>query len=432
MKENPNSDESQGLVICDITVRNGDLKSLSDTAVKLYNLKSQFPKVRKNVPNSNLPDYFMEISPASIQLSRKLPRKSDRGYTKRKPITAWSSKSRANMVKRLFTLDYSPLFGDELRTPVMITLTYPGEWQSVAPDGKAAKRHIAMFRKRYEREFGEPLRGVWKQEFQRRGAPHTHILTSINFDLGLFQLWVSKAWSEIVNHQDQSERDKHLRAGTGVQAWYDFYRDKPYLIAIYFGKHASPSNGGVKDYQNRPPQQWIDAGSIGRFWGYWGIESLTVKVQIEYEDSLFYQRTLRRWNRANSKPKRQRVRRVNTKTGQVHYRNVTRRQTRMTHNGGFISVPQVLEMVKSMQMRASSHEYLQARKLHPTMKSMPAIPPSTGQRPQNGRFKWLRELFAWICRLPIMSVVARRLKKTTKGGGYGERELGCCQNCKKR
>ncbi len=339
MREKQNSEKSQGLVICDITVRELGNKCLSNSSRKLDEVKAKFPKVRQNVPNSNLPDYYIEISPASIQLSRKNPQRPDRGYTKRKAITAWSSKSRANMIKRLFTLDYSPLFADESRTPVMITLTYPGEWESVAPNGQIAKRHISMFRKRYEREFGEPLRGVWKQEFQRRGAPHTHILTSINSNLGLFQLWVSKAWSEIVDHKVPAQRANHLLAGTGVQAWYDFYRDKPYLIAVYFGKHASPSKGGVKDYQNKPPQLWVDAGQVGRFWGYWGLSKLVVKAHIEHKDSLFIQRTLRHWHHANSKPKKMRVRRVNQKSGVISYRWVSRKTRKMNHLGGFISVP---------------------------------------------------------------------------------------------
>jgi hypothetical protein len=179
------------------------------------------------------------------------------------------------MLKRLLSLDYSPLFGNSKRTPVMITLTYPGEWQSVAKDGKASKRHIELLKKRYEREFGEPLIGVWKLEFQSRGAPHTHILSSITMELGLFQVWLSKAWSEIVAHPDPDQREKHLRAGTQVKAWPDFYKETPHSISHYFGKHSSANKGGVKEYQNRAPELWIQSGSIGRFWGYWGLTPAT-------------------------------------------------------------------------------------------------------------------------------------------------------------
>jgi hypothetical protein len=252
------------------------------------------------------------------------------------------------MLKTLFSLDYSPLFADAKRTPVMVTLTYPGEWESVAPNGQAAKRHLSMFRKRYLRAFDEAFNGVWKLEFQRRGAPHIHILTSVKSDLGLFQLWVSKAWAEIVNHPDEKQKEKHLKAGTQVQAWYDFFRDKPYLIAHYFGKHASANKRGVKEYQNRPPALWIEAGSIGRFWGYWGLSQAKAKVRLSREDSLFVQRTLRRWHEANSSLKKVRVRRINQKTGVITYRWATRRHKRLTHQGGYISVPDGVGMTETL------------------------------------------------------------------------------------
>lgn len=56
----------------------------------------------------------------------------------------------------------------------MITLTYPGGWEVVAPDGASVKRHMVLWRNRFQREYGEPGRCIWKLEFQRRGAPHIH------------------------------------------------------------------------------------------------------------------------------------------------------------------------------------------------------------------------------------------------------------------
>ena len=57
----------------------------------------------------------------------------------------------------------------------MVTLTCPGDWESVAPDGASVKRHMVVWRKRFQREWGEPARYIWKLEFQRRGAPHIHL-----------------------------------------------------------------------------------------------------------------------------------------------------------------------------------------------------------------------------------------------------------------
>jgi hypothetical protein len=124
-------------------------------------------------------------------------------------IHAWSSRSRTRMVARLSDLDYTRLYGryrtfdacghdyaDFLgacpacrstratlvdrsrRLPAMLTLTYPGDWLVVAPDGETVKRHFNALARRYERAWNEPLVCVWKLEFQARGAPHLHLSTT--------------------------------------------------------------------------------------------------------------------------------------------------------------------------------------------------------------------------------------------------------------
>lgn len=69
-------------------------------------------------------------------------------------ITCWSRKSRSAMCRTLAELDYTPLAASG-RIPAMVTLTYPGYWETVAPDGAAAKRHMMLWCKRFHREYGE-------------------------------------------------------------------------------------------------------------------------------------------------------------------------------------------------------------------------------------------------------------------------------------
>lgn len=78
------------------------------------------------------------------------------------------------MCRTFAELDYSPLVQSG-RVPAMITLTYPGDWEVITRDGASVNRHIVLWRKRFERECGEPVRYIWKLEFQRRGAPHIHL-----------------------------------------------------------------------------------------------------------------------------------------------------------------------------------------------------------------------------------------------------------------
>ncbi len=45
----------------------------------------------------------------------------------------------------------------------MLTLTYPGDWLTVAPTAEAAIEHFWALCKRYARAWGEALIGPWKR-----------------------------------------------------------------------------------------------------------------------------------------------------------------------------------------------------------------------------------------------------------------------------
>ena len=79
------------------------------------------------------------------------------------------------------------------------TLTYPGDWKCVAPGGASVKRHMRLWRKRFQREWGEPARYIWKLEFQRRGARSGR----------KFRDWLSQEWADIVAHPDSDQRARH-------------------------------------------------------------------------------------------------------------------------------------------------------------------------------------------------------------------------------
>lgn len=99
------------------------------------------------------------------------------------------------------------------RLPAMVTLTYPGDWVTVAPAAETAAEHFASLCKRYQRAWGEPLIGPWKKEFQARGAPHFHLSTTPpmgfttiadpqtgqKMEVG-FRRWLSITWADIVSH----------------------------------------------------------------------------------------------------------------------------------------------------------------------------------------------------------------------------------------
>lgn len=253
-------------------------------------------------------------------------------------ITSWSRKSRARMVRTLAELDYAPLF-DGGGTPAMVTLTYPGDWVPVAGSAKACKAHVDALKKRFQRHYGRPLVGVWKREFQRRGAPHYHLLMvppRERIDGEGFREWLSRTWVEIVAHPDPAERARHLVAGTGIDYAEGMRARDPKRLAVYFSKHGAFA---AKDYQNDAPAEWIAAGSVGRFWGFWGLDKATATVEVTPDEAIAAARTMRRWQRANGYRVQREVWRTDTRTGaQYRRKSGTWSGSRMRGHLGFVIV----------------------------------------------------------------------------------------------
>lgn len=234
-------------------------------------------------------------------------------------ITSWSRKSRSRMVHRLSTLDYGPMIGDGTRSPVMVTLTYPGDWIRVAPSAAACTAHLKALSLRFKRAYKVPLVGVWKREFQSRGAPHFHILMVPPVAYSEFVMWLSSTWADVVAAPDPMERRRHLVAGTGVDVAKGATMKDPRRIGVYFSKHGAFA---AKDYQNEAPDLWvggmqpqcvgscehescqIKGGSTGRFWGRWGLKPAEAAVHLTPREALHAARVLARWHRANRHMKR--------------------------------------------------------------------------------------------------------------------------------
>ena len=332
------SGDAGGLVISAKTARQqSSRKFVSRDEIK--DAVSHLPSIHPDDLPERLSRFEVSFSPASIRVSQTDPkRKGERSdnWQPRQPVMEWSDKSRSKMVERLATLDYSP-FDIPNSLLAFITLTYPSDWLAVAPTASHAKTHLHSFRKRFERAFGRPFFAVWKMEFQRRGAPHFHLLAPVPSGVG-FGDWLSHAWADIVNHPDPVQREKHLSAGTGIDRAKGINADTAQRISYYFSKHAS-ANKGVKEYQNRPPAEWMEAGSVGRFWGYWGIEPSTETIIMSDEHALLVARILRRWQKANRKLVRVKVWRTNMRTGEIYQRSVRRRQRVVPASRAFRLVP---------------------------------------------------------------------------------------------
>lgn len=339
LENNHSESDSQGLVICSITARE---KNESFVCEKdLLEAKAHFPEVSREKYDYQ-DRFFVTLTPGMVKISRKKALLSSTSSTSsirgsKSPIVKWTRKSRATMVAKLASLDYSPMFASVDLIPVMLTLTYPNKWQDVVPSAIVAKKHLRILQKRWERKFGSPMYAIWKMEFQRRGAPHFHIFTSTKTIDQDFKNWLSKNWAEIVDSQDPAEYQKHLKAGTGLDVAIGWKALETKLITSYFLKHNSPGNR-TKEYQNQPPQEWINQGSVGRFWGVFNLKSLAVEIEVSKPDAEHLARVLRKLHRSKSSPRRLNRWRVNRKTGEIKLKSLVGRVKRFTTTSGFLVV----------------------------------------------------------------------------------------------
>lgn len=388
--EGPEGGEAAGLVLSDISARPGDLwtprfpsPDLVQAAAAMFT-STATPGASKSAGSGAAlaarrweqqegPRWRISIAPGVIQIGQRDPARHDRteerrrhahqvavdvavacgdlddepGSGRKAAITEWSAKSRAQMVKTFAQLDYSGMITGD-RIPAMITLTLPGDWTAVAPDGQAFKRLVRRFLERWHRAWGARLVGLWKLEFQRRGAPHVHIFTvpphgSPRSGPAAFRPWLSQVWADVVAHPDLAERARHLLAGTAVDFATGLRSADPKRLAIYFAKHSAADAGQSKEYQHRVPESWRrpDSGP-GRFWGYWGLTKALGIVEIASTDAILAARTLRRWSRAQRRTRVVRVYRpvIDWSTGELRdrWRRSTVRAVRLERGRGFICV----------------------------------------------------------------------------------------------
>jgi hypothetical protein len=163
---------------------------------------------------------------------------------KRGEVKGFSAAARKRMLELLNQLTFERI--------TFVTLTYPKEWN---PDGHEYKKHLRRFRARMERKYPK-IRVLWRLEFQKRGAPHFHLLL---FDAPfLCRFCLSYDWYKSVSSGDR----KHLKYGTNVRGVAS--RGENGKIISYVAKYAAKplQEGAVKD------DDWT-----GRYYGRWNIKT---------------------------------------------------------------------------------------------------------------------------------------------------------------
>jgi len=167
-----------------------------------------------------------------------MPRKDRKPRGK---ITEWSAASRARLKLRLGTLRR-----EELSRAMVVTLTYPAEFPA-PEDHEVYKGHLHKLQIYLRRKWAK-CSGIWKLEFQARGAAHYHLMLYGLHEVGVeaVRAWVRDTWYRIAH-----KGDKHLGvAGTQVDLIKSVGGAVSYLVKyLSKGDQTMPGNFG------------------GRYWG---------------------------------------------------------------------------------------------------------------------------------------------------------------------
>lgn len=202
--------------------------------------------------------------------------KIENKYGNRGVIKGMSANSRRRLMDILMKIDWDSITNNDIGIKYrgfFVTLTYPKEYVN---DRKVYKKHLKAMIMRLRRKYDE-IALIWKLEYQKRGAPHYHILLYIKNGAKLddIRAWISLNWYQVVKSNDY----KHYKAGTNV---------KPIIgnntrLMRYLGKYIG------KIYET--------VNETGRVWGVWGIMPMGKIVIMIIKDWVEIIRRIRKWGK---------------------------------------------------------------------------------------------------------------------------------------
>lgn len=216
----------------------------------------------------------------------------------REPITEFSRKSKARMVRRILSIPWGDYIGPDEQLMV-VTLTAPPNWREFLGSKDQSYKALRRFEKRMADRTDERCRMFWHVEFQRRGAPHWHCLMVLPLTVKGQPVTkvVSQQWFEAVGSEDP----KHLAAGTRIDFDESIKGTDPLRVSLYFAGYSTNSTGSSKDksYQFEVPEGWADTnGSVGRWWGKFGVKPAVEEVRIDAQAVVEAKRLFRARERA--------------------------------------------------------------------------------------------------------------------------------------
>lgn len=174
---------------------------------------------------------------------------------KRGVVNEFSSASRRRLMGLIAKL--------EPQKTIFLTLTYPAEF----PSPRQAKKDLKKMLQRLQRD-APSMSAIWRLEFQKRGAPHFHVLL-FNFPYVPKQ-FIEQDWAQVIGQ----------RAFTRIEMIRDRRKLMNYVSKYVAKVGASEASSGfnlsaylhVGNFIH--PQTGEVCGSIGRWWGIFNANSL--------------------------------------------------------------------------------------------------------------------------------------------------------------
>lgn len=145
-----------------------------------------------------------------------------------------------------------------------LTLTYPKRF----PSGKDSKNHLRAFLERIRRRHPNAS-GLWRLEYQQRGAPHFHLIL---YNLPFIPFWKLRAWwadiiSDYVDQQRPFIRINYLTNDRAVKRY----------VSKYVAKSTDDPKAEGRLFNNG---SYLHDAAQGRWWGVFNSERIPWAPQV--------------------------------------------------------------------------------------------------------------------------------------------------------
>lgn len=174
------------------------------------------------------------------------------GGGKRGEISVFSAGSRYRLFRQMHQMKFE--------TVTFVTLTYPAEFPV---ESEIYKANLKEWRRRFEIKYGD-IQAIWRLEFQKRGAPHFHIMYLDCPFIPVYDLCY--LWKSVTHTFDMA----HEVNGVDLMLITDSTQQA--LIAHYLSKY-------IAKVDERKEKNYDD--HTGRWWGRWNItEQSPLEIEI--------------------------------------------------------------------------------------------------------------------------------------------------------